>query len=133
MKKLKKHVDKLFSDVPDSDEKEVLKQEIYENLQEKVQDLIEQGKDEEDAINKAIVEFGDIDEIKMELVVTKNPLRKNNTKYNLGFSIWGSLLIISLFVFANFYYTPDNIWFVYPTFVVLWWPSVMFYYWRKTR
>ena len=48
MKKLSRHVDKLFEDVPDSDEKEVLKQEILANLQEKVHDLMEEGKGEEE-------------------------------------------------------------------------------------
>ncbi len=64
MKKIKKHVDDLFKDVPGSEKKEIIKQEITENLEEKVFDLMKQGKEEEDAINKAIVEFGDIGEIK---------------------------------------------------------------------
>jgi hypothetical protein len=130
---LKQHVDALFKNIPDSEEKETIKQEILENLEEKVQDLMGQGKEEEDAINKAIIEFGDIDEIKQELLQKTIPVKKNMSKINLGFSIWGSLLIISLFVFANFYYTPDEIWFVYPTFVVLWWPLSMFFYWLRTK
>ncbi|MXQ53707.1 permease prefix domain 1-containing protein [Shimazuella alba] len=133
MKTLKQHVDALFKNIPDSEEKETIKQEILENLEEKVQDLMGQGKEEEDAINKAIIEFGDIDEIKQELLQKTIPVKKNMSKINLGFSIWGSLLIISLFVFANFYYTPDEIWFVYPTFVVLWWPLSMFFYWLRTK
>jgi hypothetical protein len=130
---LKQHVDKFFKDIPDSDEKETIKLEILENLEEKVQDLKEQGKEEEDAINKAIIEFGDVDEIKQELMQKTHPRRKNMSKVNLGFSIWGSLLIISLFVFANFYYTPHEIWFVYPTFVVLWWPLSMFFIWNRSK
>jgi hypothetical protein len=133
VKTLKQHVDALFKNIPDSEEKETIKQEILENLEEKVQDLMGQGKEEEDAINKAIIEFGDIDEIKQELLQKTIPVKKNMSKINLGFSIWGSLLIISLFVFANFYYTPDEIWFVYPTFVVLWWPLSMFFYWLRTK
>jgi hypothetical protein len=133
VKTLKQHVDALFKNIPDSEEKETIKQEILENLEEKVQDLMGQGKEEEDAINKAIIEFGDVDEIKQELLQKKMPVKKNMSKLNLGFSIWGSLLIISLFVFANFYYTPDEIWFVYPTFVVLWWPLSMFFYWLRTK
>jgi hypothetical protein len=133
VKTLKQHVDALFKNVPDSEEKETIKQEILENLEEKVHDLMGQGKEEEDAINKAIIEFGDIDEIKQELLQKTIPVKKNMSKLNLGFSIWGSLLIISLFVFANFYYTPNEIWFVYPTFVVLWWPLSMFFYWLRTK
>ena len=100
MKKLKNHVDELFKEVPDSEQKQAIKQEVLENLEEKVFDLIQQGKEEEDAINKAIVDFGDIDDLKKELGV-KQPVKKNNSKLNLGFSIWGSILIIALFIFIN--------------------------------
>lgn len=122
----------MFKDVPESEKKQIIKQEIIENLEEKVFDLMQQGKAEEDAVNKALVEFGDIEEIKKELGVGQ-PLKKNMAKINLGFSIWGSALIIALFTFINFYYTPDNIWFVYPTFAVLWWPLSMFFYWLRSR
>lgn len=134
MKKIKNHVDDLFKNVPDSEQKEQIKQEIVENLEEKVFDLMAQGKEEEDAINKAIVDFGDIDEIEKELgVKLPAPAKKNMSKIDLGFSIWGTVLIIALFVFINFYYTPHIIWFVYPTFAVLWWPLSMFYRWLRIR
>lgn len=130
MKKINEHVEELFKDVPYSDEAEAIKQEIIQNLEEKVWDLMEQGKSEEDAINKAIVDFGDIGDIKQELG-NKNTNKKDLTKLNLGFSIWGSVLIICFFIFINFYYTPHTIWFVYPTFAVLWWPLSMYFYWLR--
>ncbi|MGE6260661.1 permease prefix domain 1-containing protein [Heyndrickxia sporothermodurans] len=132
MKRIKEHVNELFKKIPDSEQKELVKQEIIENLEEKVYDLMAQGKEEEDAINKAIIEFGDIDEIEKELGVIQ-PVKKNMTKLDLGFSIWGSSLIIALFIFINFYYTPKIIWFVYPTFGVLWWPLSMFYRWLRLK
>ncbi len=132
MKKLKNHVDELFIDVPESEQKNAIMQEVLQNLEEKVWDLQEQGKEEEDAVNKAIVDFGDIEDIKKELGV-KPPLKKNMAKLNLGFSIWGSLLIISLFIFINFYYNPQTIWFVYPTFAVLWWPLAMYFNWLRSK
>lgn len=132
MKKLKNHVNELFKDIPESDQKLAIKQEVLENLEEKVWDLIEQGKEEEDAINKAIVEFGDMEDLKKELGV-KQPVKKNMTKINLAYSIWGSALIISLFIFINFYYSPKVIWFVYPTFAVLWWPLTMYFKWQRTK
>ncbi|WP_257351093.1 permease prefix domain 1-containing protein [Pseudalkalibacillus decolorationis] len=130
MREIKNHVDELFKKIPDSEQKELIKQEILENLEEKVADLMAQGKKEEDAINRTIVEFGDIEEIEKELGVSQ-PTKKNMTKFDLGFSILGSALIISLFVFINFYYTPKTIWFVYPTFAVLWWPLSMYYRWLR--
>lgn len=132
MKKLKNHVDELFKEVPDSEQKQAIKQEVLENLEEKVFDLIQQGKEEEDAINKAIVDFGDIDDLKKELGV-KQPVKKNNSKLNLGFSIWGSILIIALFIFINVAYSPQTIWFVYPTFAVLWWPLAMYFNWQRSK
>lgn len=132
MKKLKNHVDELFKDVPESDQKLAIKEEVLENLEEKVWDLIERGKEEEDAINKAIVEFGDAEDLKKELGV-KKPVKKNMMKINLAYSVWGSLLIIALFIFVNFYYSPHTIWFVYPTFAVIWWPLTMYFSWQRTK
>ncbi|SDZ25639.1 hypothetical protein SAMN05421736_108126 [Evansella caseinilytica] len=136
MSKIKDHVEDLFKSIPDSEEKQLIKQEILENLEEKVADLITQGKEEEDAINKAIVDLGDIGEIEKELGVKQpgHPEKKRKTKLlDLAFSVWGSALIIALFVFINFYYTPDVIWFVYPTFAVLWWPLAMYYRWLRLK
>ena len=134
---IKDFVEGLFSDIPDSAEKANIKQEIILNLEEKVQDLTDAGKDEEDAINKAIVDFGDIEEIKKDLMKAsggaKEAPKKTNYVNNLGFSIWGSALIIGLVLFINFYYTPNTIWFVYPTFAVLWWPLSMFFTWLNHR
>lgn len=133
MKELNHHVNKLFSNIPDSKEKETIMQEVLQNLEEKVFDLMEQGKAEEDAINKAIVDFGDIEDLKKELQLGEPATQKNNSKLNLDFSIWGSILIVALFVFINFYYTPEIIWFVYPTFAVLWWPLSMYFSWLRNK
>ena len=132
MNRIEEQVHRLFHDIPDSEQKRQLVQEITLNLEEKVNDLIESGKGEEDAINKAIVDFGDISDIKAELTVN-NSRKKNNAGLSLGFSFWGSLLIVAICVFINFYYSPRQIWFVYPTFAVAWWPLVMFYRWLRIR
>ncbi|MCD9021066.1 permease prefix domain 1-containing protein [Cohnella silvisoli] len=128
MKKITKHVEEWFRDIPENEHNQRIKEDIIQNLEEKVQDLMHEGKSEEDAINKAIVDFGDIGDIKAELGVnTEKP--RNRFNLHLGFSLWGSGLIIALVLFANFYYTPHIIWFVYPTFAVVWWPLAMFYKW----
>ncbi|MFD2043346.1 permease prefix domain 1-containing protein [Ornithinibacillus salinisoli] len=135
MKQLRDHVNELFKDVPESEQRNAIMQEVLQNLEEKVWDIMEQGKEEEDAINKAIVEFGDIEDLRKELGVNQssNAKKKRTTKLNLGFSIWGSILIISLFTFINFYYTPNVIWFVYPVFAVLWWPLTMYFNWKRIK
>ncbi len=62
----------MFTDIPRNNDTEMVKQEIIQNLEEKVFYLMEQGKEEDDAINKAIVEFGDIEDLRNELGVKKS-------------------------------------------------------------
>lgn len=136
MSKIKDYVDGLFNDVPDSNEKTDIMQEIVMNLDEKVQDLIEQGKAEEDAINKSIVDLGDVSEIKISLMTNvpdKQMKKQINHVNRLWFSIFGSALVIGLFLFINMYYDPNTIWFVYPVFAILWWPLSMFFVWLNNR
>lgn len=136
MKKLRDYIDELFKGVPVNEKSENIKQEILQNLEEKVFYLMEQGKEEEDAINKAIVEFGDIEDLKEELGINhinsdskKSLLAKNN----FYFSICGSILLIALFIFINMYYSPTTIWFIYPTFGILWWPLSMYFVWQRKK
>jgi hypothetical protein len=134
MKSIQEHVDGLFREIPDSPRKDSLKKEIVVNLQEKVSDLIAQGKAEEDAINRAIVEFGDISDIRDELRTQQEiPFKKSNAGQHLGFSIAGSLLVIAFMVFINLYAAPDFLWCIFPIFAVLWWPLAMYFRWRKLK
>ncbi len=134
MKTIQEHVDALFREIPDSERKESLKREIVENLEEKVNDLMAQGKAEEDAINRAIVEFGDISDIRDELRVQQQlPLKRSSAGLQLGYSVVGSLLIIGLMLFINLGITPGFLWCVFPIFGVLWWPLSMFFRWLKYK
>jgi hypothetical protein len=132
MKRIEQYVDGLFAEIPDSERKTGLRNEIVQNLNEKVTDLMAAGKAEDDAVNKAIVEFGDISDIKAELA-GQQPVKKDGAGLALGFSICGAALVIGLCAFINFYYNPAVIWFVYPTFAVLWWPLALFYHWLGKR
>ena len=134
MKTIQEHVDALFREIPDSERKESLKREIVENLEEKVNDLMAQGKAEEDAINRAIVEFGDIGDIRDELRVQQQlPLKRSSAGLQLGYSVVGSLLIIGLMLFINLGIAPGFLWCVFPIFGVLWWPLSMFFRWLKYK
>ncbi len=134
MKTVQEHVDALFREIPDSERKESLKREIVENLQEKVNDLMAQGKAEEDAINRAIVEFGDISDIRDELRTQQIlPMKRTSTGLQLGYSVVGSLLIIGLMLFINLNITPGFLWCIFPIFGVLWWPLSMFFRWLKYK
>lgn len=128
MNKIETHIEKLFRDIPDSNHKSEIIQEIDENLNEKVADLVSQGLSEESAVQKAIEDFGDIDEIRAELMSGEELRRSKNLDLALAFSLWSSLLFTGLFLFINFYYTPGQIWFVYPVFAVIWWPMSLYFY-----
>ena len=133
MNKIEAHINRLFKDIPDSARKRQIIQEITQDLEDKVADLVARGKAKKDAINKAIVDFGDIDDIKAELATDVKTAKHKSNGLALAFSIWGSALIIALVVFINFYYTPHVIWFVYPTFAVVWWPMALFFHWLSKK
>jgi hypothetical protein len=125
----------LFDDIPDSDRKNALMREVVENLQEKVADLMARGKAEEDAVNQAIVEFGDIEDIRMELRAPgeTDPNARRNAALSFGYALCGALLMSALFVYLNLYAFKGFPWCAIPIFGVLWWPLWAFFHWMKTR
>ncbi|QXE02189.1 permease prefix domain 1-containing protein [Terribacillus sp. DMT04] len=142
MQKIRAYVEEQFADLPETEQVATLKEEIKDSMEEKAADFMLDGKAEEDAINKAIVDFGNLAEIKKEFQLQQEPRQKSDkpkkqkedmSTLNLGFSICGSVLIIALLVFVNMYYTPHEIWFVFPTFAILWWPVSMAFVWMKAR
>ncbi len=48
------------------------------------------------------------------------------TKKFMAFSIVGSILVSVFFIIVNWISTPHVIWAIYPIFVVLWWPLVVY-------
>ncbi len=121
--KIREYVEEMFHNVPETAEKQSMLDELIADAEEKAADLMAAGKAEEDAVNKALVELGDLSEIKLSLMNVPAP-KKNMTvlRNNLLYSIWGSALVTALMLFINLYYSPGTIWFVYPVFAVLWWP-----------
>lgn len=135
MKRLKIRVNKLFKDIPESPRKNTNKQENMESLEEKVFNLLGKVKAEEDANDKAIVESENSGDLAKKLEITQPPHKKSRrmTKLYFEYSIWGSILIIALFISINFYYAPNVIWFIYPTFAVLCLPLTMYFKWKKLK
>jgi hypothetical protein len=126
-------IDKLFEGIPQSRRKEEIKQEITQNLNEKVSDLVLKGHSREQAVKMAIDDFGDIEDLKQELAGSAKYDKSKKIGLSLAFSIWGAILISALFIFINFYYTPNVIWFVYPVFAVIWWPMTIFFHWFHNK
>jgi hypothetical protein len=101
MNEIETHIGKLFADVPDSSRKNEVVQEITQNLNEKLSDLMQTGLSREQAVCKTIEDFGDIDDLKKELESSAKILQSKRSGLSLAFSIWGSLLILGLFLFIN--------------------------------
>jgi hypothetical protein len=132
--KIREYVEEFFQNVPESDEKQSLLNELILDAEEKAQDLMAAGKPEEDAVNKALVELGDLSEIKLSLMhVTGPKAAPRRNRNNLLYSVFGSALIIGLMLFINLYYSPRAIWFVYPMFAILWWPLTMLLHYMNHR
>ena len=97
MKSIENYVDGLFGELPESERKTQLRNEIVQNLKDKVRDLMAQGKAEEDAVNKAIVEFGEhLGHQGRAFGAAAAAGQETSAGLALGFSLWGSALIIGL-------------------------------------
>ena len=65
--KLREYIDQLFAEAPPTKKAVEVKEEILQNLREKYNDLIADGKGEEAAFNIAVASIGDISELITEL------------------------------------------------------------------
>jgi len=65
--KLRQHIDALFSDAPRNRKTLELKEEMLQNLTEKYNDLITEGKSEEAAFGIAVTGIGDVTELIVDL------------------------------------------------------------------
>jgi hypothetical protein len=61
--KLRKYIDDLFANAPSTVRAVELKEELYQNLTDKYNDLIAEGKNEESAFNIAVASIGDVDSL----------------------------------------------------------------------
>ncbi|SHJ77014.1 hypothetical protein SAMN02745163_02555 [Clostridium cavendishii DSM 21758] len=100
--KLNREVDELFKNAPKTSRANELKEEVLANLIDRYNDLIAGGKNEEEAIKKAIAGVGDIDELIRGLnksdVFNYEQLQKDKQKSALILSISVGLYIMSVVV-----------------------------------
>ncbi len=61
--KLRRYIDDLFANAPSTVRAVELKEEMYQNLTDKYNDLLAEGKNEESAYNIAIASVGDVDSL----------------------------------------------------------------------
>jgi len=131
MKQIRNFVKNTFKNYP-KDERDKLIESITEMLIEKVEDLMDKGLEEQAAIDKALMEFGTIEDYEDKPKKMKRKLQVQKTirhyRNDIIFSVVGSLFIIGMLVFTDLYYTSTSVlWFVVPALAVLWWPLATVY------
>lgn len=110
--KLRDYIDELFKDAPSSKKTVEMKEEILQNLRDRYNDLLEEGKNEEAAYNIAVAGIGDmselIDELKREYSgrQTADPSMKEEEKRKRAVLVSASVMIyilsiVPLLVFQN--------------------------------
>ncbi len=135
MNNIKKFVSKLLKDFFNEEDKKELIEILTTSLEEKVDDLVEQGKTREEAIDISIKEFGDTEDVLEAFPESvknkKNIIRKKRNQ--LIFSIGAYLIITGLMAYPNFVFTPDVLWFLFIAIGLLFWPLVMLYLYLSVR
>ncbi|MDT8337143.1 MAG: permease prefix domain 1-containing protein [Candidatus Izemoplasmatales bacterium] len=131
MNKIKTYVSKLLKDFFNDDDKKELIEILTTSLEEKVDDLVEAGTPLDEAINKSINEFGDVDDVlKVYPELDKKQSKIKKRKHQFLFSLWGYLIISGIAIFINFTFIEffaNILWFVVILIALLFWPITMLY------
>lgn len=131
MNRIDEFVKEIFKNQPSVDDETV--ENLKDLLNEKVEDLVEQGYDEEEAAIKTIEEFGDPEEFYLPNLEKdkKRYLRQTavrRSKNALLFSFLSSLLIIAIVMVANFVFFPEiGPWSILVALGILFWPLSVLY------
>ncbi len=134
MKSIEQFIKRVFKHNPPKDQSI---EQLVEMLEEKVEDLKEEGYDEEDAIDKTIKEFGDLEDYDLPDMEKekRRHMRIKTIKHHrntLLFSGISSALIIALSLFLNFVLFRDlgvlsEPWSPVVAIGVLFWPLSLLY------
>ncbi|MBN2696954.1 MAG: hypothetical protein JXR38_05385, partial [Bacilli bacterium] len=101
MNRIKKFVSNLLRDIFTDEDKHELIEILTTSLEEKVDDLVEQGTPREEAIDKSIKEFGEAHDV-LEAFPQKAALRQRQAKIRKKqflFSLIAYLLICGIAIF----------------------------------
>ena len=125
MKQIINFVKHTFKDFP-KDRREEIILSVTESLMEKVEDLIESGLEEQAAIDKAVLEFGNVEDY-LEKAAKKEKREKrfktiSHYRNDLFFSSVATAIIIGILAFTNLNYGKQPLWFVIPAMALLFWP-----------
>lgn len=131
MNKIKSFISKLLKDYFNDEDKKELIEILTISLEEKVDDLVEQGTPIDEAIERSIQEFGDTEDVLSAFPNSKQKaVQKQKRKSQFIFSVFGYLIIVGLAIFVNFTFLPffgRILWFVIVCLGLLFWPITMLY------
>jgi len=132
---IKKFVTRLLKGMLNEEDKKELIEILTTSLEEKIDDLVEEGKTREEAIEKSIEEFGGAEDVlgafpdferKKENIIRK---RRNQ----VIFSTCSYFIITGLVVFINLEFLPGKLWFIFIAIGLLFWPLIMLYLFLSVR
>jgi hypothetical protein len=133
MNKIKKFVSNLLKDYFNESDKLELIQILTTSLEEKVEDLVEQGTPVEVAIERSISEFGSASDV-LEAFSEPNKRKHRDLihkrKSQLMFSLLAYLAIVGISLFFNLTFLDffrNIMWFVVVAIGTLFWPGAMLY------
>jgi len=130
MKQIKNFVKHTFKDI-DKEKKEEIIQLVTISLIEKVEDLIESGLTEKEAIDRAVTEFGTAEDyFNQSIKIAKKERRQKTLRHygnDLLFSGIGSAIVIGIILYIDFKYTPHILWSIIPSIAILFWPLAVLY------
>ena len=130
MKQIKNFVKHTFKDI-DKEKREEIIQLVTVSLIEKVEDLIESGLTEKEAIDRAVTEFGTAEDyFNQSIKIAKKERRQKTLRHygnDLLFSGVGSAIVIGIILYIDFRYTPHILWSIIPSIAILFWPLAVLY------
>lgn len=138
MNKVKRFVSNLLKDYFSETEKKELIEILSLSLQEKIDDLVEQGTPIEQAIEQSIQEFGGPEDVLEAFPRGEKLSRKQlmiKRKGQLMFSLLGYFAIVGISVFFNVIFIDFFIhpWAILVGIAVLFWPGSLYYLYRLSK
>ncbi|QHI72574.1 permease prefix domain 1-containing protein [Aminipila terrae] len=81
MNQIRNYVEAMFSNLPKIREVIDMKMTMLENMEEKFQELLKEGKNENEAVGIVLADFGNMEELKEELGIKDTTLGNTDTDY----------------------------------------------------
>lgn len=132
MRQIMNFVKNTFKDLPKDQGRDEIILSVTETLLEKVEDLVDTGLSEQEAIDQTVLEFGSVEDYleRAQKQEKREKRRKtlNHYRNDLLFSIVATIIIVGILAYINFYWFEGTIWFVIPALALLFWPLSVLYH-----